>query len=394
MAGNLRKRGKESWELSFSHGYDANGKRIRHYKTIKAKSEREAQKELAKFVTEIEKGSYVVPSKLTFGEFSDKWIEMHGTQNLAPKTLDLYIGLLNDRIIPALGHLKLEQIKPMHLVEFYKNLKETGIRLDGKPGPLSDQYIVHHHRLIRTMLQYAVKWQFLSSNPASQVDPPKVRKKQTNVYDEKQVQALLEAVENEDLKYKVLIHLAVSTGMRQGELLGLEWKHIDLENFIIHVCQSSQYIPGKGVFTKSPKNETSVRSITVPVSIIALLKQYRVKQKKERLRIGDKWHESDRLFTTWDGKAMHPTTVSSWFPEFLRKYELPRIRFHALRHTAATLLINQNVHMKTISARLGHSNIQTTMDIYGHSLKSADQDAADKLDFLFKSETKRKGIDL
>jgi integrase len=393
MAGNLRKRGKESWELSFSHGYDANGKRIRYYKTIKAKSEREAQKELAKFVTEIEKGSYVEPSKLTLSEFADKWIEMHGKQNLAPKTLDLYQGLLNDRIIPALGHLKLEQLKPMHLVEFYKNLKESGRRLDGKSGPLSDQYIVHHHRLLRTLLQYAVKWQFLNSNPATQVDPPKVRRKQTDVYDEKQVQALLEAVEHEDIKYKVLINLAVSTGMRQGELLGLEWKHFDFDNSTIQVCQSSQYIAGKGVFTKPPKNETSVRSIVVPSSVIALLKQYKVEQNKDRLRIGDKWNETDRLFTTWDGKPMHPTTVSSWFPKFLSKNDLPKIRFHALRHTAATLLIAQNVHMKTISSRLGHSNIQTTMDIYGHALKSSDQVAAEKLDFLFKSGTKRQGTD-
>jgi integrase len=389
MAGNLRKRGKESWELSVSYGYGANGKRIRHYKTIKAKSEREAQKELAKFVTEIEKGSYVEPSKLTLAEFADKWIEMHGKQNLAPKTLDLYMGLLNDRIIPALGHLKLEQIKPMHLVEFYKNLNETGIRLDGKQGTLSDQYIVHHHRLLRTLLQYAVKWQFLNLNPASQVDSPKVRKKQTNFYDEKQLQALMEAVDHEGIKYKVLINLAVSTGMRQGELLGLEWKHIDFKSFTIHVRQSSQYIAGKGIITKSPKNETSVRSITVPGSIIVLLKLYKAEQNKDRLRIGDKWNETDRLFTTWDGRPMHPTTVSSWFPEFLRKYNLQKIRFHALRHTSATLLIAQNVHMKTISSRLGHSNIQTTMDIYGHSLKSADQEAAEKLDFIFKGETRR-----
>jgi integrase len=391
MAGNIRKRGKESWELSFSHGYDAYGKRVRHYKTIKAKSEREAQKELAKFVAEVEKGSYVEPTKLTLAEFAEKWLDMHGKQNLAPKTYGLYTGLLKDRIIPAMGHLKLDQIKPMHLVQFYNNLKESGIRLDGKPGSLSGQYIVHHHRLLRTMLQYAVKWQFLNTNPASQVDPPKVKRKQTNVYDEKQVQTLLEAVEQEDLKYKMIIILAVSTGMRQGELLGLEWKHIDLDNSTIHVCQTSQYLAGKGIITKSPKNETSIRSVSVPGSIITLLRQYKVEQNKDRLRIGDKWQETDRLFTTWDGRPMHPTTVSSWYPEFLRKHNLPKIRFHDLRHTAATLLISQNVHMKTISSRLGHSNIQTTMDIYGHALKSADQAAAEKLDFLFKNETKSQG---
>jgi integrase len=164
-----------------------------------------------------------------------------------------------------------------------------------------------------------------------------------------------------------------------------------LENSTIQVCQTSQYIAGKGIITKSPKNETSVRSVSVPGSVITLLKQYKVEQNKDRLRIGDKWQETDRLFTTWDGRPMHPTTVSSWYPEFLRKHNLPKIRFHDLRHTAATLLITQNVHMKTISSRLGHSNIQTTMDIYGHALKSADQSAAEKLDFLFKSETKRQG---
>jgi len=302
---------------------------------------------------------------------------------LAPKTLEMYTGLLRDRILPVLGHLKLEQIKPLHLVEFYNNLKESGIRLDGKSGSLSDHYILHHHRLLRTMLQYAVKWQFIDSNPASRVDPPKVKRQQNQVYDEHQLKALLQALEQEDIKYKVLIHLAVSTGLRQGELFGLEWKHIDFNNSTIRVCQSSQYIRGKGLITKEPKNETSKRVVTVPKSVMDLLKFYKVEQNKNRLRMGSKWHETDRIFTAWDGRPMHPSSVSSWFPEFLRKHNLPKIRFHDLRHTAATLLIAQNVHMKTISSRLGHSNIQTTMDIYGHALKSTDKDAADKLNFLF-----------
>jgi integrase len=190
----------------------------------------------------------------------------------------------------------------------------------------------------------------------------------------------------------MLITLALSTGLRRGELLGLEWRDLDFEKNTLEVRQSSQYLPGTGLITKDPKNETSKRLISVPESVVALLKQYKAYQSEEQLKIADLWQGSNRVFTTWDGKPMHPDTVSGWFPEFLNRHGLPRIRLHDLRHTSATLLIGQGLHAKTISSRLGHANISTTMDIYGHALKSADKEAAEKLDRLFEwNENKVKG---
>ncbi|PWA12078.1 site-specific integrase [Pueribacillus theae] len=390
MAGSIEKRGKDSYRLIASGGRGPDGKRIKHTKTIKAPSDREARKELAKFVAEIQKGQYIEPSKLSLAEFAARWVRDYGEKNLSPTTLKRYREYLNSRILPAMGHLKLEQIKPLHLLEFYRNLQEDGIRKDGKKGGLSEQTILHHHRLISAILEAAVKWQLIALNPASRVQPPKVSKKEMKYYDEEQTLKLLAALEHAEPKYKVLVTLAIATGLRRGELLGLEWSHIDFERNTIEIKQSSLYVEGKGVITKTPKNKSSERMISAPDSVMALLREYKRIQNEERLKLGDIWQHSDRLFTTWDGKPMHPNTVNNWFPKFLRKNKLDPLPFHGLRHTAATLLIGKGVHVKTISNRLGHANISTTMDIYGHALQSSDQEAADKInDFFTPANEKR-----
>lgn len=384
MAGSIEKRGKESWRLTVSAGIDSEGNQIRIRKTIKAKSKREAEKELAKMVTEIEKGQFVEPTKLTFADFVERWIEDYAKRNLAPKTLHRYIQILQSRILPVLGHIKVEQIKPVHLLEFYSNLTEEGIRLDGKAGKLSDTTIQYHHRVLSSIFQSAVQWQVIYNNPCSRVKPPKVKKRQSACYNEQQTADLLRALENEPLKYKVIVILALSTGLRRGELMGLEWSDINFKSNTLEVKRTSQYVPGIGVITKEPKTETSKRVISIPESVMSLLKKYKSEQAKERLEVGDLWQGSDRLFTTWDGRPMHPDTISGWFPELLNRNGLPRIPFHGLRHTAATLLIGQGVHAKTISSRLGHSSISTTMNIYGHALRSADREAADKIDSIIR----------
>ncbi|KKM12917.1 integrase [Clostridiales bacterium PH28_bin88] len=390
MAGSLEQRGKNRWRLVVSCGMDANGKQVKKTKTVTATSRREAEKELAKLVAEIEKGLFVEPSRLTFADFVERWLRDYAETSLAPKTLFRYKQLLSSRILPAMGHLKLEQIKPLHLMEFYSNLQEDGIRADGKTGGLSEKTILYHHRVISSILQDAVEWQVLPANPASRVKPPKAPRKQAASYDEEQTAALLEAAAREPLKYRVMIVLEVATGLRRGELMGLEWKDVNFERGTIEVRQTSQYLPDQGVFTKEPKTETSKRMIAVPSSVMALLKEYRTHQLEERLKAGDLWKGSDRLFTTWDGQPMHPDTISKWFPKFLKRHWLPPLPFHGLRHTSTTLLIAQGVNVKNISTRLGHASISTTMDIYGHALKSADREAADKLDHLFSGNVKQK----
>ncbi|MHB1042353.1 MAG: site-specific integrase [Eubacteriales bacterium] len=390
MAGWVEKRSEGRWRLNVPGGSGTNGERIVHRKMVGAKGEREARKLLDLFSAEVQKGQYVAPSKLTFKEFAERWLRDYGETNLAPKTLDRYKRMLDSRIIPAFELLKLEQIRPFHLLEFYKNLQEDGIREDGKEGVLSPKTILHHHRLISAMLNDAVEWELIGSNPASKVKPPKVAKKQAECYDEEQTAALLAAAEIEPLRYRLMINLAVFTGLRRGELMGLEWRDINLEAGTLEVRQASQYVAGKGTFTKEPKNETSKRVLALPPFVIDLLKLHKEDLEEQAQSIDDRWIGSERLFVTWDGRPMHPDTISQWFPKFLTRHNLPPLPFHGLRHTAATLLIGQGLNAKNISARMGHADIGTTYNIYGHALKSADREAADKLNELYNGKLKKK----
>ncbi|AOQ23856.1 putative prophage phiRv2 integrase [Moorella thermoacetica] len=382
MAGWVEKRGENKWRLNVQGGTDAEGKRKVYRKTIEASSRREAEKKLAEFVAEVQKRQYIEPSKLTFAEFVGHWLKNYADENLAPKTLHRYKEMLETRILPAMGHLKLEEIKPLHLLEFYQNLQEDGIRADGKPGGLSARTILHHHRLIAAILQAAVDWEVIPSNPARKVKPPQVEKKEVNCYDADQVAAMLAALDKEPIKYKVIVVLALATGCRKGEIMGLEWRDVDFENNTIEIRRASQYLPEKGAFTKKPKNETSSRKIAVPASVMDLLKQHKAQQAEQRLKVGDLWRGSNRLFTTWDGRPMFPDTISNWFPKFLKRHNLPPLTFHGLRHTSATLLLAEGVPLKNVSKRLGHSSVTTTGDIYAHALRSVDREAAEKLDDL------------
>lgn len=404
--GSIEKRGDNTWRLIASCGMKGD-KQMKKTKSVTVKvaceqktcqgctrtarcqARREAEKLLAEFVVEVEKGLYIEPSKLTFKEFVERWLKNYAEGNLAPKTLFRYKQILDTRILPAMGHLKVEQIKPFHLMEFYSNLQEDGIREDGKPGGLSAKTILQHHRIISSIFSSAVEWQVVPSNPASRVKPPKVVKRQMPCYDEEQVAQLLEATDKENLKHQVLIHLALWTGLRRGEIMGIEWKDID-DKGSLRVRQASQYLPKQGTFTKEPKNENSNRLLSLPAFLVDMLKHYKREQTKARMKIVDIWQGSDRIFTTWDGKPGHPEWPSQWFSKFINKHELPHLNFHGLRHTAATMLINQGLPAKNISSRMGHANISTTMDIYGHYLKSADKEAADQLEQVYQ-RIKEKG---
>lgn len=383
MAGSVEKRGENRWRLVVSGGTGPDGRRIKYTKTIQATSRREAEKELAKFVAEVERGLYMEPSRLTFAEFVERWLRDYGESNLAPKTLFRYRQILESRILPSMGHLKLEQIRPVHLIEFYKNLQEDGIREDGKPGGLSAKTILYHHRVISSILNDAVEWQLIPFNPASRVKPPKVQKKQAACYDVVQVKAMLKALETEEPKYRVIVTLALLTGLRRGELMGLTWQDVDFDGGTLMVRQASQYLPGKGTFVKEPKNESSQRLLALPRVLINMLRQYKKEQAEHRLKVGDLWQGSDRLFTTWDGQPMHPDTISKWFPKFLKRHGLTPLTFHGLRHTTATVLINKGIPLKNVSGRLGHADVGTTGNIYSHFLQSADRVIADTLDEFY-----------
>ena len=171
-------------------------------------------------------------------------------------------------------------------------------------------------------------------------------------------------------------------GSSADELTGLEWKDINFETGVIQIRRTSQYIPGRGVITDETKNYSSSRAIRASASVLSLLRSYRSWQLQQRLKIGDKWQEYDRLFTTWSGKPIHPDTLSGWFHNFIKNNGFTPIHIHSLRHTNATLLIAAGTNIPTVSSRLGHANPSTTTKIYTHAIQSADAAAAETLDDL------------
>ncbi|MGE7273554.1 tyrosine-type recombinase/integrase [Brevibacillus panacihumi] len=388
---NIQKRGSDSWLLTVSLGRGADGKYKRATKTVKCRTKREAESEYAKFRQEVEAGAYISPQKMTLAAFVSEWQEKYAADHLARKTLNLYMACLNSRILPAMGHLRLEDIKPLHIVDFIQQISKDGGRQDGQEGKLSSGSIEYHLRVLKNILKRAVDWKIISSNPADSVQKPKVEYKKVMPYDEHEVQALLQALQTEPFHWRIMITLALTTGLRRGELLGLEWKHIDLESGVIDVEQTLSLSLKGEVIIKEPKTRSSKRKVAVPPSVLAELREYKKHIHEQIGTMGDLWKGGDRFFVFAhpDGKPFHHERPYLWFRNFVKKNGFRYIRFHDLRHTSATLLINQGVHAKIISERLGHSNITTTMNIYGHALRSADQAAADKFESLFTLQAKK-----
>ena len=391
MAGSIEKRGKNSYRLTVSEGFDLNGKPMIHRKTVHG-TKKDAEVELAKFVTEVQNGLVIDGKSLKFYEFTEIWKRDYGSKELAPSTYKRYCRMLETRLLQYFGHFYINKIKPTDIMKFYDLLeKDTQlVRKKDNNGsktkkPLSGKTILEHHRLLRAMLHKAVYWQLIVANPAERVQPPKARKPKRRSYDDEQTKILLENLEllsSEDTKYKVAIILTVFTGVRLGELMGLEWQDVDFKNGIISINRSSQYLADMGVFTKVPKTESSIREIAIPEFIISLLEEYKLWYEEQKSVYGELWTNSDRLFVQADGKPMHPSTISKWFVKYVGQIGLPVINFHGLRHTNASLLVAQNIDIAVISARLGHAQISTTLDFYVHPLLSHNRKAGYALENL------------
>ncbi len=391
MAGSIEKRGKNSYRLIVCHGFNLDGKPIRHTKTVHG-TKSQAKIELAKFVAEVEQGTVIEGKSITFKEFTEIWKRDYGSKELAPSTYRRYLGMLESRILPYLGHFKLDKIKPTDIMKFYDMLdKDTQIKRVKRNNayrtlkPLSQKTILEHHRLIRAMLHRAVYWQLLFSNPCERVQPPKSKKPKRRYYDDEQCKVLLSNLNElsvDDIKYKTAITLTLFTGVRLGELMGLEWSDIDFTNGIVSINKSSQYLSDKGVFTKTPKTESSIRDVAIPDFVVSLLEEYRLWYEMQKSIYGELWTNSDRLFVQSDGKPMHPSTISKWFVKFVKEIGLPVINFHGLRHTNATLLISQNIDVAVVAARLGHAQITTTFNFYVHPIISHNKSAGNVLQNL------------
>lgn len=424
---NVEKRGN-SYRITVSNGYDIKGKQIREKITFTPDSEmteKQQKKALERFIFNFEEkvknGKYLSGEKLTFKEFYDYWAKEYADKHLEKTTLQAYNAELNQKIIPAIGHLKIAKIKPTHLQSFYNNLLEDGIRKDGKSGGYSPVTIKKDHAILSGMFTQAVIWQMIDSNPCDRVAPPKevkttneevkhftveqaelflnaLEKKYTSTYkahsridDKGKKYHVPEYTESRTIptQFKIYFNFALFGGLRRGELIALTWDDIDFANCSIDINKSTGLVNYEQI-TKLPKNKSSIRTVVIPGPIMKLAEKYKKEQLEYRLALGDQWIGNNHLFIQTNGKQMNLSTPNHTFHDIINKYnatvkdefKLPHIPLHGLRHTSATFLIAENIDVRTVSARLGHAQTSTTVNIYAKALKKLDKKASTALDNL------------
>ena len=422
---SIRKRGN-SYQVTVSNGRKPDGSQIIETATFKPdqnKTEKQNQKALEVFAFEFEQkvlsGKYLDGEKLTFQAFTEIWQTDYAEQHLEASTQQLYKHLLKLHILPVIGNLKLSKIQPNQLNKLYKTLANE--RKDGKEGGYSPKTIKHVHNLISAIYSAAIKWNVVLDNPCDRVEPPKqtLARDKVKCFTPEQTSVFLGLLDKDftttckahdriddtgkeyhvaeyhetrkiPLQFKLFFLLAIFGGMRRGEIIALEWSDLDYSSNTVSITKSTGIVDGKPL-TKAPKTNTSVRTISVPVSVMNVAREWKKEQLQYRLAIGSQWIGENHIFVQWNGKQMHPDTPYNTFKRIIRRYnktveneagKLPDIPLHGLRHTSATLLISQNVDIRTVSGRLGHAHTSTTMDIYSHALKEMDEKAANALDAL------------
>lgn len=372
--GNIRKRSKSSWTIQWDEPPGLDGRRRQRSKAIKG-TRREAEVALAQIEHRIRVGEYVEPNKVTVGEQLDNWLKKYASARVSPKTLQEYEGIVKNHLEPALGHLLLQQLSPLHVQNYYAQALRTG-RLDGKGG-LSPQTIRHQHAVLHQACAQAVRWQLLNRNPIDAVDPPKVPKTEMRVLDEAEISALLSASRETELYIPVLI--ALSTGLRRGEVLGLTWNSIDLDSGTLMVQRSIEQTRG-GVRAKEPKTHRSCRPVKMPPSLIARLRSCKA---SATLREGVQFKGDSYICVRDDGTLWPPDVLSHRFSDLVKSLdEITKIRFHDLRHTFATNALRYGVHPKIVGEMLGHSSVTVTLDTYSHILPDMQDQAVGQIELL------------
>ncbi|MCI1590409.1 MAG: site-specific integrase [Heyndrickxia oleronia] len=365
---HVRKEGK-SWYYAIDLGKDANGKR-KIKKKRGFKTEREARKALLEVESQLSKGVFIEPSKILYEEFLHDWIKDKQI-SVKNSTLETYKGIVNGHIIPSLGKLKLSEITARHIQNLIRDLFLN--------KTLSDENIQKVYTIIKDSLNSAMKFDLLAQNVCNKVDRPKAQKKEMQVWDIEEVQKFLDTAIN-DRAYLVF-HLALTTGMRQAEILGLRWKNVDLKNGIIYVKEQLERYTHN--FT-SVKTKSSNRNIAIPDKTIFELKKQRKLINEERLLSGENYTHYDLVCPTSVGTPYLPSNLTKIFRRIIKEAGVKKIRFHDMRHTHATLLLKQNTNPKIVAERLGHSNTRTTLDIYSHLLPNMQKDTAKMFgDMLF-----------
>ena len=333
-------------------------------KTLTGKSRQEVQRKLTQAQRDLEQGITPATARQTVGEFLDHWLATK-RPDLAPRTYDTYEQFCRRHIVPLLGRTPLPRLSAQQAQQAQNQWREQG---------LSGTSVGHLHAMLKQALRDAVRLGLIARNPLDQLDKPKRRRRAPQVLTQEQAQRLIAACGPESgERLGALLVMALSTGMRQGELLALRWRDVDLDAAQICVQASLQRVrDDQGVtrpVLKEPKTAHSRRTIAISAGLLDALRAHRQRQRLERVALGRAWADLDLVFANEVGRPLDPRNVTRRvYERLLRQEGLPRITFHALRHTAATLLLSRGVNPKIVSEMLGHASVSITLDLYSHVL--------------------------
>jgi len=365
------------WRAAVTIGKNPDGSLAR--KVYTAATRHEVKDQLTDALKDLKSGIPIVSEKQTVANFLGHWLHQVVTPRVRPKTLRTYSDHVKNHIAPALGEIPLGKLSPQNVREF------LNAKLEAKFHPRTVKHLLV---TLRAALAVAVKDGQIPRNVATLVDPPRVPKREVQAFDPEQARAFLEAARTSRLE--AAYTSAVAVGMRQGEILGLQWPELDLESGRLTVRAALQRVDKKLVQVE-PKSERSRRPILLPAVLVASFARRKADQDLERKWAGTRWQETGYVFTTRIGTPMDPRDLLRDYYKITRpkpkrkgeqapKLPFPPIRFHDLRHSAATLLLAQGVSPRYIAELLGHSRVSFTMETYAHVLPEVQKQAATKMD--------------
>ena len=397
MANIIPKKNKQgdiiSYQIRVFKGRDKDGKQLKPYlvtwKVPKGKTEKQIQKELRIFADDFERkckeGIGSCDPKLTFAEFVPQYLSIV-KGNMSPTTYEFYDRTIERLLLPEFGHIRIAEIKPLHIQNFIKKLSETTAEAkhkDLKANTLKPATISRYITCLKSIFKQAMKLDLISVNPTNseKISLPKIVQPKIEIFTKQEAQKIMNCLLDESLQFQVMIQIAIITGARRGELVGLKFSDIDFENKKITIERSAVKLTGQSIITKPPK-DYEIRTISVNDYCIQLIKLLQEEKEKEKELLGESWVGDDWLFTQWNGEIMNPQTPTKWFSKFLKKHKLKHRKFHCLRHTSATLLLYGGLNIKQVQGRLGHGDIETT-NRYLHFISEADEEAVNIFDNMF-----------
>lgn len=366
MRGSIRQKSKHTWQLQVYTGTGPGGERKRAFETVRGRKG-DAQRRLTELLASLDKGVYTPPGKLTVADLLHQWLTGYVKTNCSARTLDGYQAIIDNHLIPALGHHPLKQLTPQAIQAYYGRACQT----------LSSRTVHHQHRVLSQALKYAVRQGYLGRNVCELVDPPSPKGKTMRTLTQSEVQDLLITAQASS-SYPA-IYMAVSTGLRQAELLGLRWRDIDIGSRSISVNRSLYKRRGVCQFIE-PKTAHSRRRVSMTSKLAEFLGEYRLERQRLYYQVGETMTLDDLVFANREGKPLNPPSLSREFARIVKRAGLKDVRFHDLRHSFASLMLHRGVPPKVISEALGHASVAFTMDVYSHILPGMQSDAMALLD--------------